>query len=73
MKGPDNVIEIVQDNPLTFLSGEPSHLPGPWRPVGRGAVLDEDITKIPSSPGLLGLRPISKKTFERMIQIGEMI
>lgn len=73
LKGPDADIKIVQDNPLTFLSEEMSQIPEPWKPVGRGVVLDEDLTKIPTASQPYGLRPISKKTFENMMYVAQMI
>ena len=73
-KGPDDVIEIVQDNHLTFLGGDMSRLPRPWRPSGKGVVLDEDITKLPPlpMPGKYGVRPISQKMFKEMMRISMM-
>lgn len=75
LRGPDILIEIVQDNPLTFLTEEDAHMPEPLRPVGMGVVLDEDLTKI-GIPGMqtpYGLRQVSKRTFDKIMRIGWMV
>jgi len=46
-KGPDILLMIVQDTPYaSMMVEEISDLPAPWRPVGRGVILDEDPAKV---------------------------
>lgn len=76
-KGPDDVIEIVQEmsreKPMSFLAMELDQVPPPWRPLGMGVVLDEDITKLPEMPEIYGMRTISPKTMKNLMRIGKMI
>jgi hypothetical protein len=79
VKGPDAVIEIVQDTPETFMFEDISRLPTAWRPLGKGAVLDEDLERIriagktdEASSGSYGLRPVSKRTFETLMKLIDM-
>jgi hypothetical protein len=73
IKGPDAVIEIVQDPPYPLMLENISLLPRPWRPLGKGVVLDVDPQKIPSVIGAYGLRPVEKQTFEGLMKVLDMI
>lgn len=72
IKGPDVLAEIVQDSPYAPMDS--MHLPRPWKPLGRGAILDEDPAKF--NIDLIrpyGLRPVPKKIFKKSMEIIEMI
>jgi hypothetical protein len=72
-KGPDVVIEVVQDQLHPFMLENISELPRPWRPLGKGAVLDVDPNLIASATEAYGLRPVSREIFEGLLEISRMI
>ena len=73
IKGPDAVVEIFQDQPYDFMLENISQLPRPWRPLGKGIVLDADPEKIPNAKEAYGLRPVQRETFENLIKVLQMI
>jgi len=73
VKGPDVIVEIVQDSPDILMLEDISRFPISWRPLGKGVVLDEDPSRVPSASERYGLRPVSRRTFETYMKIWEMI
>jgi hypothetical protein len=71
-KGPGIVIEIVQDQPHPFMLGDISRLPEPWKPLGKGAILDINPNLIPNAIGAYGLRPVSREMLETLMKISYM-
>jgi hypothetical protein len=73
-KGPDILLMIVQDTPYaSMMVEEISDLPAPWRPVGRGVILDEDPAKVKVTSDPYGLRQVSRRTFGNLMRISRMV
>lgn len=70
IKGPDISVHIVHDSPYFIpLMSKISTLPKPWRPAGKAVMLDEPPTGVKFGPTPYGLRAVSRKTFEGMLNI----
>jgi len=81
LSGPDNVIEIVQDSPGIFMveamAKQMRQMPKAWKPLGKGAILDEDVESVRNMTEFregmpYGLRPVSRAAFVRYMRLLNM-